>query len=260
VSALLQVAGLTRRYGGLVAVRDLSFDVDSGEILGVIGPNGAGKTTAINLVSGVVRPSAGKIRFDGVDVTGLAPHRLVQRGLVRTQQATTVYAGRTVRENALRGTFTTIFPGAVHAFLGTAKARRQRRAAEALVDRLLDLLGLTPAAQSVADTLPYGLQKTLGLVIALAAAPRLLMLDEPAAGLSAEEADHVRDAIIRVRAQGISLLVVDHNMRFMAGLCDRVLVLHHGQELALGRPQEVLSNPDVIAAYLGHGHGAAAQR
>jgi branched-chain amino acid transport system ATP-binding protein len=257
VSALLQVLGLTRRYGGLVAVRDLNFDIAQGEILGVIGPNGAGKTTAINLVSGMVRPSAGRVSFDGQDVTGLAPHRLVQRGVVRTQQSSTVYPGQTVRENAMRGAYTALFPGVLHAFLDTARARRMRRDGEERVGRLLDLLGLTPVADSVADTLPYGHQKTLGMVIALAAAPRLVMLDEPVAGLSAEEADHVRDAIIRVRGQGISVLVVDHNMRFMKGLCDRVLVMHHGQELALGRPQEVLANPAVINAYLGHGHGAS---
>ena len=257
MSVLLQVTGLTRRFGGLVAVKDLDLDVQLGEILGVIGPNGAGKSTAINLMSGVVRPSSGKVVFDGKDVTGVAPHRLVQRGLVRTQQATTVYAGQTVRENALRGAFTAAFPGVLHAFFDTPKARRMRRVAEERVDRLLELLGLTGVAESIADALPYGFQKTLGMVIALAAEPRLVMLDEPVAGLSAEEADHVRDAIIRVRGQGISVLVVDHNMRFMLGLCDRVLVLHHGQELALGRPQDVLANPDVINAYLGHGHGAA---
>jgi branched-chain amino acid transport system ATP-binding protein len=257
VSALLKVEGLTRRYGGLVAVRDLSFDIQDGEILGVIGPNGAGKSTAINLMSGIVRPSAGKVTFDGRDVTGLAPHRLVQRGLARTQQATTVYTGQTVRENALRGAFLARFSGALNSFFETAKARRMERDGEDRVERLLELLGLTSVADSVADTLPYGFQKTLGMVVALAASPRLVMLDEPVAGLSAEEADHVRDAIIRIRAQGISVLVVDHNMRFMNGLCDRVLVIHHGQELALGRPQEVLADPNVVNAYLGHGHGAA---
>ncbi len=257
MTALLAVSGLTRCYGGLVAVNDLNVDVQEGEILGVIGPNGAGKTTAINLMSGVVRPTAGRVVLYGADVTGLPPHRMVQRGLVRTQQATTVYPGRTVRENALRGAYRASFPGPVDAFLGTARARRMREAASGQVDRLLALLGLTAVADGIADALPYGLQKTLGMVIALAASPRLLMLDEPVAGLSAEEADHVRDAIKRVREQGISVLVVDHNMRFMSGLCDRVLVLHHGQELALGRPQEVLADPAVIEAYLGHGHANA---
>jgi len=257
MTALLHVEGLTRRYGGLVAVSDLHLDIDRGEILGLIGPNGAGKSTAIHLMSGVVRPSAGKVVFEGEDVTGLAPHRLVQKGLVRTHQATTVYPGHTVRENALRGAFIGTFPGVLHAFFDTPRARRMRLEGEEKVDRLLDLLGLTQVADSIADSLPYGFQKTLGMVIALAADPTLLMLDEPVAGLSAEEADHVREAIIRIRAQGISVLVVDHNMRFISGLCDRVLVLHHGQELAIGRPQDVLANQDVINAYLGHGHGAA---
>ena len=257
MTALLAVERLTRRFGGLLAVNELTLDLRRGEILGVIGPNGAGKSTAINLMSGAIRPSSGRVVFDGEDVTGLAPHLLVRRGLVRTHQATTVYAGQTVRENALRGACAGTFPGVLHAFLGTAKARRMRRAAGETVDRLLDLLRLAAVADRIADALPYGMQKTLGMVMALAAAPRLLMLDEPVAGLSAEEADHVRDAIGRIRGQGISVLVVDHNMRFMSGLCDRVLVLHHGQELALGAPQAVLSDPRVIHAYLGHGHGAA---
>lgn len=257
MNALLQVEGLTRRYGGLVAVHDLSFDLRRGEILGVIGPNGAGKSTAINLVSGVVKPTAGRIHFDGHDVTGLAPHRLVQRGLVRTQQSTMIYAGQTVRENALRGALTVIFPGVVNTFLNTPRARRMRREGEDQITRLLELLDLLTVADVVADSLPYGHQKTLGIVIALAACPRLVMLDEPVAGLSAEEADQVRVAIMRVREQGVSVLVVDHNMRFMKGLCDRVLVLHHGQELAVGPPREVLANPKVIDAYLGHGHAAS---
>ncbi len=257
MTALLQVEALTRRYGGLIAVRDLSFAIEADEILGVIGPNGAGKTTAINLVTGVVKPTAGTVRFNGDDVTGMAPHRLVQRGLVRTQQATVVYPGQTVRENAMRGAYIGLFPGPIQAFVGAAKARKMRRDTQDRIEALLDLLGLSAVSDSIADTLPYGFQKTLGIVIALAARPRLVMLDEPVAGLSAEEADHVRDAIIRIRAQGISVLVVDHNMRFMSGLCDRVLVIHHGQELAVGRPREVLANPAVIDAYLGHGRGAA---
>jgi branched-chain amino acid transport system ATP-binding protein len=257
MNALLDVSGLTRRFGGLVAVGGLSFSMQPGEILGIIGPNGAGKTTAVSLISGAIRPTSGRVTFDGEDVTGRSPNQLVRRGLVRTFQSTAVYAASTVADNACRGAFLQMFPGVLPALLGTPGARRKRVAAERRVNELLDWLGLTAVAQDNAASLPYGHQKTLGMVIALAAEPRLLMLDEPVAGLSAAEADHVRDVIRRVRDRGIAVLVIDHNMRFMSGLCDRVLVMHHGQELALGAPADVLSNQAVIDAYLGHGHGAA---
>lgn len=251
MAALLEVKQLSRHFGGLKAVDELSFHVEQGEILGIIGPNGAGKTTAVNLVSGVTPPTAGSVDFAGERITGLSPHVLVGKGLVRTFQATTVWTGCTVRENALRGAFRHIYPGFMATFLDTAKARAMRAKANAVVDELLASLSLTEVADQIADSLPYGYQKTLGMVIALAAEPRLVLLDEPAAGLSAEEADHVRDTILKVRQRGISVVVIDHNMRFIKGLCDRVLVIHQGRQLAVGTPSEVLANPAVIEAYLG---------
>jgi branched-chain amino acid transport system ATP-binding protein len=254
---LLTVKGLGRTFGGLKAVNDFHFTLRADEILGLIGPNGAGKTTLVNLLSGVIKPSAGTIALRGEDVTGLAPHALARKGLVRTFQSTTVYGGRTVRENALRGAYLARYPGFLPALLGTARARTMRAEADALVDRLLGWFGLDRVADHVAGSLPYGFQKTLGIVIALAAEPRLIMLDEPVAGLSAEETDHVRDAILQVRQRGISVLVIDHNMRFISGVCDRVVVVAAGQELAEGRPQEVLRLPAVIEAYLGRGNVTA---
>ncbi len=257
MSALLEVAALTRRFGGLTAVSDLHFEVAPQEILGIIGPNGAGKTTAINLVSGVIRPSSGRVTFDGQNVTGLMPHRLAQCGLARTFQSTTVFADRTVRENTLRGAYLSLYPGFFHTLAGTARARRMRAETEQRIGEVIDWLGLNPVADSRAGDLPYGYQKTLGMVITVASRPRLVMLDEPVAGLSAEEADHVRDTILRIRERGITVIVIDHNMRFMKGLCDRVLVMNQGKELATGSPAEVLANPLVIEAYLGRGHAAA---
>lgn len=254
---LLEVDGLTRRFGGLIAVRDLSFHVGAEEILGIIGPNGAGKTTAISLVSGAIRPTSGRVTFGGKAVTGLPPHRLARLGLVRTFQATTVYGERTVRENILRGAFLGLYPGFLPALVPGARARRLREETEGLVEELLAWLGLSAVAGASAGDLPYGHQKTLGMAITLAARPRLVMLDEPVAGLSAEEADQVRDTILRIRKRGITVIVIDHNMRFMKGLCDRVLVMHQGHELAVGTPAEVLGNPAVIEAYLGRGHAAA---
>lgn len=260
MSALLSVQGLARRFGGVAAVDGLSFEVGEGEILGVIGPNGAGKTTAINLISGVARPDTGSVAFEGRPVTGLAPHRLARMGLVRTFQATTVFTARTVRENAVRGAYLTRYPGFFAGLFGGAGAREKRERSEALVSEVLEWLGLTAVASVTAGNLPYGFQKTLGMAIALAAKPRMVMMDEPVAGLSAEEADHVRDTIKRVRDRGITVMVVDHNMRFISGLCDRVLVMHQGRQLAVGLPREVLSDPLVVEAYLGKSHAAAHDR
>jgi branched-chain amino acid transport system ATP-binding protein len=260
MTALLDVSGLSRTFGGLKAVRDLSFLVQSDEILGLIGPNGAGKTTVVNLLSGVIKPNAGKVLLSGEEVTGLAPHELAGKGLVRTFQSTTVYGGCTVRENALRGAYFKRYPGFVPALLGTGRAKKMRAEADDLAEQLLRWFGLDKVAESIAGSLPYGFQKTLGIVIALAAEPRLILLDEPVAGLSAEETDHVRDAILQVRKRGISVLVIDHNMRFISGLCDRVVVVAAGQELAQGKPQEVFRQPVVIEAYLGKSNVTASHQ
>jgi branched-chain amino acid transport system ATP-binding protein len=257
MTALLTVENLSKNFGGLRAVAGISFRVDAGQILGIIGPNGAGKTTAVNLVSGVIPPSGGRVILADREVTGLPPHILVASGLVRTFQATTVYAGRSVRENVLRGAFRRIYPGLLHTLLNTATARAARAEADRHVDEVLEWLDLARVQHQVASGLPYGYQKVLGMAIGLAAEPRLILLDEPAAGLSAEETDHVRDTIRRVRERGISVVVIDHNMRFISDLCDHVLVMAQGEELAQGTPREVLSHPKVIEAYLGKSYAQA---
>jgi branched-chain amino acid transport system ATP-binding protein len=257
MNQLLDVRGIGRSFGGLKAVDDVSFEVLAGEIMGVIGPNGAGKTTLVNLISGVIRPSVGQVVFKDEKVTGMSPSRLAAKGLVRTFQATAVYAARTVRENVVRGSYLTRYPGFVATLVDSAEARRRRAESDALVDELLTRMGLAAVADAQAGSLPYGVQKVLGIAIALAAHPILLMLDEPVAGLSSEETDQVRDVILRVRESGVTVVVIDHNMRFIAGLCDRLLVVAAGQELTRGKPEEVLRDERVIEAYLGTRHGAA---
>ncbi|HAP24706.1 MAG TPA: high-affinity branched-chain amino acid ABC transporter ATP-binding protein LivG [Achromobacter sp.] len=251
MKTLLEVQDIGRSFGGLKAVDGVSFEVYAGEILGVIGPNGAGKTTLVNLISGVIMPSRGTVVFDGEKVTGWAPSRLSGRGLVRTFQSTAVYSAASVRENLVRGSYLLRYPGALPALFGMGSSNQRRAESDALVEQLLDRMSLRAVADASAGSLPYGLQKILGIAIALAARPRLLMLDEPVAGLSAEETDQVRKVIQQVRESGVTVMVIDHNMRFIAGLCDRLLVVAAGKELTRGTPAEVLRDSRVVEAYLG---------
>jgi branched-chain amino acid transport system ATP-binding protein len=257
MASILEVRGIAKSFGALRVISDLTFDVRKGEILGLIGPNGAGKSTAINLIGGAMRPDQGDILFEGISVLGLKPHQLVRRGVVRTFQSTTVYPACKVRENVYRGAFTHTYPGFWHGLLDTPRSRASRAGGLARTDALLEELGLSAVAEQAAGSLPYGFQKMLGLAIALAAGPRLIMMDEPAAGLSAEEADRITTIIRAINKRGVSVIVVDHNMRFIKGICDRVVVLHHGTELMVGTPSEVTSDPRVIEAYLGIVHEPA---
>ncbi|MFN3437428.1 MAG: ABC transporter ATP-binding protein [Acidovorax sp.] len=251
MSTLLEVNNLSRHFGGLKALDGLSLNVSAGEIVGLIGPNGAGKTTAVNVMSGTMAPSGGKVLFAGEDVTSYRAHERSRRGLVRTFQHTSLYFGRTVRENAQRATYLQRYPGIVRSLFPSRDTLMQIEQADLRADQLLSMFDLGHVADFKCEDLSYGFQKILGIVLALAARPKVVLLDEPVAGLSAAETDRVRDVIRKVRDGGTGVMVIEHNMRFIAGLCDHVVVMAAGQFLAHGTPKEVLSDSKVIEAYLG---------
>jgi branched-chain amino acid transport system ATP-binding protein len=231
----LRVEGLAKQFGGLRVFQDISFTLEQRGLMGVIGPNGAGKTTLINVISGRLAPTAGKVLLDGQDVTGQPSHRLSRLGVGRSFQQTNTFKTVSVRENISR-----------------AVLFGQRGAPDDLRDMLAEY-GLVERLDEQSDKLPYGLQKMLGLVMAYAIRPRIILLDEPAAGLERAERTHVDRYVAKVRAAGASVLIVEHDMDMIRRLCPRILVLDAGVLLADGPPAEVLARPDVIAAYLG-GH------
>ena len=241
---LLRIEGLTRRFGGLKAVDDVSVELGVGEIVGLIGSNGAGKTTLVNVVTGHLRPSAGRIWFDGQDVTGVAPHRLARIGLLRTFQVVQPFVGLTSRDNV----------AAAALFAGSAADMTSARFE---ADRALDRLGIPHVADHLPTRITLAERKRLELAKALAARPKLLFLDEVNAGLNSPEVDGVLEMIRSIAADGVTIVVIEHLMRVVRGLCRRLVVLHQGRLLADGPTEAIATDPAVVAAYLGH-RGAAA--
>ena len=246
---ILRVEGLTRRFGGLTAVDNLSFTVGAGEIRGLIGPNGAGKTTTFNVISGFYGPSAGRVIYDGQDISGLKTSRIAKLGLIRTFQATTLFQELSVFENVLVGCHMAAKAGVLPTLLGTNRGREAAAAAKAR--EALAFFGLLEREAELAFNLPHGLQRALGMAVALVAGPKLLLLDEPFTGMNPEETRHMMDLVRRVRDRGITLLLVEHDMQAVMGLCDKITVLNFGQLLTEGAPEEIRRHPEVIEAYLG---------
>lgn len=248
--ALLEAHDLSKHFGGLAAVNHVNLTVHEGEIVGLIGPNGAGKTTCFNLLSGFLPPTAGRITFNGEGLAGLKPHQIVARGLVRTFQHTTLFHDMTVLENVLMGLHLSSRRG-VGSFLFRPRAFAKEELAQSA--RVLDFTGLSAQQHLPAKSLPHGYQRTLGIAMALASRPKLLMLDEPVTGMNLDESQHIMQLIKTIRDQGTTILLVEHNMRAVMSTCERIVVLSFGQKLAEGTPAEVASHPEVIAAYLGTG-------
>jgi len=247
--AILQVIHLSKRFGGLTALADLSFEVREGEILGLIGPNGAGKSTTFNVIAGAYRADAGEIRFAGESINGLAPHQIARRGIMRTFQHNRPFDGMTVLENVLVGAHTRFRTSLWKVVGGADRAEEQDQRARA--QQLVDFVGLGELQAAPVDRLSFGQGRLLEIARALAGEPKLLLLDEPAAGLTLAEAERISAVIRGIAARGISVLLIEHDMHFLLPLADRVVVLNFGAKIAEGPPGRIRTDPAVMNAYLG---------
>jgi branched-chain amino acid transport system ATP-binding protein len=251
---LLSLQGVTRRYGGLVAVDSIDLEVADGGVTAVIGPNGAGKTTLFNLISGFQTPDAGRIVFGGEDITAQQPEQIAASGLVRTFQLVQLFQDLSVVENIQVGCHLHTRGGVFSALMRSRGTQRAERDVVSRARELLDFVGLEGAADSQASSLAYGQQRLLEIARALAARPKLLLLDEPAAGLSADESKRLSAAIRAIAQRGTTVLLIEHDMKLVMKTADTIVVLDFGRKIAEGAPVAVRENPAVIAAYLGVGH------
>ena len=247
--AILEIQNVTKQFGGLTALKDVSFEVNEGEIRGLIGPNGAGKSTLFKNIAGFYTPTAGNIVFRGVNISGRKPYRICELGVVRTFQETTLFQELTVFENALVGCHIQARSNVFSALFGLDR-EKQKRAAEK-VNEVLEFMGLVDRRHQLASELPLGSQRALAISIALVSEPKLMLMDEPFAGMNPEETNHMMDLTRKVQESGITIVLVEHDMKAVMGLCNYLTVLNFGQLLAQGTPEDIRHNDNVIEAYLG---------
>ncbi len=248
---MLRVDNLTMMFGGLAALKDVSLNVEQGELLSVIGPNGSGKTTLFNVITGIYVPTSGKVGFDGQDITRLSAYGISARGLARTFQNINLFDSMTVLDNVKVGQHSSTKSGVVDAVLRSRRYKQEEMETEARAKELVDFVGLSKVSGELAKNLPYGEQKRLEIARSLASSPKMLLLDEPTAGLNTSEKAMVADLIKAVHAKGITIVLIEHDMRVVMGISRRIIVLDHGEKIASGNPMEVKTDKRVIEAYLG---------